>query len=119
MTAEGNLTKVLQERADQLKNSKEKFTTCGKDLPYYDGISCISCPHEFDLSTKKCVEAPKGKAYNHNVHAYLTPEANKITRPNSLNLLEPKLVGSTSVGTGATATTTGASVSASANGSAA
>lgn len=72
-----------------LKNNPNKYSYCGKDTPYFDGISCIKCPNEFSLTEKKCVTAPTGLVYDPNIHSYIAPEAVKDTNPNASNILSP------------------------------
>lgn len=74
VTNDGNVTRVLAQRAEYLKN-KSTPTYCTSDSPYYDGIECISCPKEFNIDTGKCSVAPPDTVYDDNVHAYLTPES--------------------------------------------
>jgi len=42
VTAPGNFTKVLQERADVLTKNPN-MTECGLNTPYWDGVQCINC----------------------------------------------------------------------------
>jgi hypothetical protein len=107
VTAEGNFTKVLEERAKIKANTTVKFNTCTKTTPYFDGVKCISCPKEFDLSTQKCCEAPQGKAFNPNLHSYVSPTANATTNPQAPNLLTTKVAASASGTTNGTAPANG------------
>lgn len=49
---------------------KEKYpgiVDCPQDKPYYDGLSCISCPDPFryfNLNTRQCQLCPLDSRYN-------------------------------------------------------
>lgn len=115
VTSEGNFTKVLEERAKMVANTTVKFNTCGKTAPYFDGVKCITCPKEFDLNTKKCCEAPTGKTYNPNLHAYVTPNTNATTNPEAPNLLTTNASVSASAGTTTNGTTAGTTTNSTTN----
>lgn len=72
-----------------LASKPNQYNLCGKDYPSFDGIICISCPNEFSLAEKKCVSAPTGYVYNHNLHAYVVGETGKETNNNAPNIISP------------------------------
>lgn len=87
VTSAGNFSNVLRERGQLIKNNPSTYAICGKDLPHFDGVACISCPYEFSLADKKCVIAPHGTVFNPNLHEYVTPIVGKATNPTAPNLL--------------------------------
>ena len=87
VTSAGNFTNILRERGELVQNKPNKYAICGKDSPYYDGVACISCPYEFNLAQKKCVNAPAGTVFNPNIHEYIPPVVGKSTNPTAANLL--------------------------------
>ena len=96
VTAPGNFTNVLKERAKLAENGTQKLMHCSADSPYFDGFQCINCDAQFDLTALKCTQAPTGSAYDDNLHAFLPQETNKETNTKAQNILSAKpLINST------------------------
>lgn len=77
--------------------SKNKTSgECSINSPYWDGIECINCEHEFDLNTLKCTSAPNGSVYDANIHAYIPKETNKETYVNANNIISSSPLKNTS-----------------------
>lgn len=60
----------VNEYLKQYRLMKEKYPSimdCPQDKPYYDGLSCISCPDPFryfNLNTRQCQLCPLDSRYN-------------------------------------------------------
>lgn len=90
VTAPGNFTNVLAERATFVStHDPSNYTYCSKSAPYFDGVTCISCPNEFNLTSSKCITAPTGQVFDPNTHSYVTPVTGKDTNPAAPNLISP------------------------------
>lgn len=56
ITPQPNVTNILIERANILSQNATigLYSECPNNTPYYDGVSCISCSDEFNLSSLNC-----------------------------------------------------------------
>ena len=83
---------VLKDREEILQRNQTLggYELCPVETPYFDGVTCISCPDEFSIDTLVCKEAPVGSSFDSNVHQYL-PVENKETYPNASNLIGNQL----------------------------
>jgi hypothetical protein len=80
-----NLTLILAERVN--KTALGNFTVCGKSTPYFDGVRCISCPFEFNITNRTCVQAPAGYAFDSNTHSYIPVLVGVSSNPNATNYI--------------------------------
>ena len=85
VTAPGNLSNVLAARAKAITG--KNYTICSKATPYFDGIHCINCSFEFNLTSRTCVKAPVGYAFDLNTHSYVKIQPNMTTNPNATNYI--------------------------------
>jgi hypothetical protein len=84
VTNDCNVTRVVEDRVEilEINETKKYYSYCPKNKPYYDGIACINCPNEFNIDTRKCLKTPSSdKAYNDNMHCYMTKQYNFETDP--------------------------------------
>lgn len=62
VTDSGNITQVLSDRVAALKDNKTdgSYKYCPKSEPFFDGVTCISCPSGkyFNIEKKECQIPP-------------------------------------------------------------
>lgn len=99
VTANGNFSNVLKQRAGIVAAANgTHLPYCHESAPYYDGIQCINCDYQFNLTLLKCVSSPNGTVYDDNLHTYVVPENHKQTNVKASNLLsDSPLMNNTSV----------------------
>ena len=88
VTAPGNMSAVLAARAALIAHlNGTNYTICSRSTPYFDGIHCISCPQQFNLTSRLCVNASNGTVFDANIHAYVPLQLNYNTNPNATNYI--------------------------------
>jgi hypothetical protein len=93
VTAPGNLSAVLAERAAIIAQSNgTNYTICSRATPYFDGVHCISCPQQFNLTSRLCVNVSNGSIYDPNLHAYVPIQHNYSTNPNATNYISNQTI---------------------------
>lgn len=88
VTAPGNLSNVLAARAAIMaQNNATNYTICSRATPYFDGVRCITCPQQFNLTSRTCANASNGTAFDPNMHAYVPIQHNYSSNPNATNYI--------------------------------